>query len=453
MKIGSVGGKGGFGVRARMILKCLRSNRQCGGRCLGLEFLCRIGRNDSKGAGKAGNASAKEMGQSIERLFSAKPVRILKKLKAKGGGPIQYITAREARQALAVFSSRFSLKELKAGIGTHPHFKIRKVSDFVVDRTVARLKKESIRLKAKAKAEGKPVPLTPYDKARASGIRCQKGDKTCPKGPERVRLFVRAWLEQGGRDFYTGKKINLTNAVMDHLDPLSKGGTNTADNLVITSNNINYWKSAQTDKDTIITNLNRKIVQPDLGKLNKLVLAMASRKTDLVKRLRDEIRKDYNAKAVAADRPQGRGYIAGRNATSNWRDFFAKVGPEKFNTVKKIEEVVAQGKDGEGRKTIIKRLLESFKLKKIEAAGGDTTKGFYSWFAAKGNKGGQQSGGNLNTMKFLIGANNGISPKDMPIEWRLSFETQWRENTNAKGAANVRENLNDEWKNYLDSIK
>jgi hypothetical protein len=138
--------------------------------------------------------------------------------------------------------------------------------------------------------------------------------------------------------------------------------------------------------------------------------------------------------------------------TSNWRDFFAKVGPEKFNTVKKIEEVVARGADGEGRKTITKRLLESFKLKKVKETG-DKSAGFYAWFVTKGSKGGQQSGGGLNTMKFLIGANNGISPKDMPIEWRLSFETQWRENINAKGAANVRENLNDEWKSYLDSIK
>jgi hypothetical protein len=52
-----------------------------------------------------------------------------------------------------------------------------------------------------------------------------------------------------GRDAYTGKLLDWDESTIDHVIPSDRGGTDTYDNCVLTTREINNWKSNRLNSE------------------------------------------------------------------------------------------------------------------------------------------------------------------------------------------------------------
>ncbi len=57
------------------------------------------------------------------------------------------------------------------------------------------------------------------------------------------------WMRDEGIDQYTGKSLTRSSGTVDHIIPRSKGGSNTWENLALTSKEINSKKSNKTPEE------------------------------------------------------------------------------------------------------------------------------------------------------------------------------------------------------------
>jgi 5-methylcytosine-specific restriction endonuclease McrA len=69
------------------------------------------------------------------------------------------------------------------------------------------------------------------------------------------------WVRDNGVDQYTGKPLHPTEASIDHVLPVSKGGRNTWENMVLTHKQINYKKGNKLNEEVGLR-LIRKPVTP-----------------------------------------------------------------------------------------------------------------------------------------------------------------------------------------------
>lgn len=67
--------------------------------------------------------------------------------------------------------------------------------------------------------------------------------------PTKEALFIR----DNGTDAYTGKELDYENATKDHVIPLSRGGTDTYDNVVLTTKDINNRKGNMLNSEAGLT--------------------------------------------------------------------------------------------------------------------------------------------------------------------------------------------------------
>lgn len=67
--------------------------------------------------------------------------------------------------------------------------------------------------------------------------------------PTKEALFIR----DNGIDAYTGKELDFDNATKDHVIPLSRGGSDTYDNVVLTAKEINNRKGNKLNSEAGLT--------------------------------------------------------------------------------------------------------------------------------------------------------------------------------------------------------
>ena len=79
-----------------------------------------------------------------------------------------------------------------------------------------------------------------YDKIRTKAF---KGK------PTKQGLYHR----DGGRDAYTGKEMDIEDLCIDHVHPKAKGGTDTYDNTVLTTKEINNKKGSKLNSEAGLT--------------------------------------------------------------------------------------------------------------------------------------------------------------------------------------------------------
>jgi 5-methylcytosine-specific restriction endonuclease McrA len=95
------------------------------------------------------------------------------------------------------------------------------------------------------------IVLSTYDKVFRKNLRLTKRN-----------IYIR----DGYRCQYTGKKLKEVDADIDHVKPRSKGGTNSWDNMVVCTKDINRMKADRTPEQAGLK-LIRKPKKPDSGRL------------------------------------------------------------------------------------------------------------------------------------------------------------------------------------------
>jgi len=78
------------------------------------------------------------------------------------------------------------------------------------------------------------------------------------------------YLRDNGKDQYTGKKLKKDESSIDHVIPKSKGGKDEYENLVLTSKQLNSWKSDRLNEE-IGLKLIRKPMAPKPMPLSSLI--------------------------------------------------------------------------------------------------------------------------------------------------------------------------------------
>lgn len=78
------------------------------------------------------------------------------------------------------------------------------------------------------------------------------------------------WYRDNGVDQYTGKKLKRDEATIDHVEPKSKGGKDTWENLVVTHKKINSDKGNKSNSEAGLT-LIRKPIAPNPIPISSLI--------------------------------------------------------------------------------------------------------------------------------------------------------------------------------------
>jgi hypothetical protein len=378
-------------------LKCLPPNAQCGGRCLEPDKQCRV--------------NSPEVKSAIDRLLETKPKQLLKAAKAKGFGPVQYITHQDALRAYGVYGGA-DIFSMKRGEASHPYLKIGKIEQSAVDAVFNKLKADKEAAVKSAKEQGKKAPFTLYDRLANAGIR---GDNPKVSTEERVKIFIRLYMEQNGQSFATGNRVNLNRLVVDHVIPLTAGGKNTVDNMVLIENNINYWKKAIPTQEKMAEALERKIalpVSPDLLKnYAKSLAAGDKRESD---RLQAQIQNINKTVARDQDRLQARAFREGAKQKGAIAGSYEGLKWAKFNTIEALDNLSPK---------------ETKQLLKVQSKEAGTVRG---WLRNRASQSSVELG-STNVQKAQIFLTNGGKWKDLPESWKEDFKERYLNNQHPKG--------------------
>lgn len=389
-------------LKTGKILKCNPPNTQCGGLCLVPYKTC--------------SDQGPKTTQAIDQLFKTKPKQLLKAAIAKGFGPIQYITQQEALRAYGVYGGG-DIFQMKSGAISHPYIKINKIEQAVVDKYHDKLKADKIAAMSAAKAAGKKAPFTLYDRLTKAGIR--DNNPNMGKSPkmsteDKVKTFLRLYMEQNGQSFATGNRVNLNRLVVDHIIPLGAGGRNTADNMVLIESNINYWKKATpTQKDLAIA-LERKIQTPTSASLlTSYAKAVSSGNKAESEKLQKQILLVNKINNLRLDRAQAQAYREGAKQKESIASNYDNLRWAKFNTVSSLNSLFTK---------------EVEVLLKVQVKEGVGVRG---WYLASSRP------GPLEVQKLFIFLNNGGKWKDAPDSWKDTFKKAYSTNVNKTGNKNV----------------
>jgi len=380
------------------ILKCVKA-RQCGGRCLSPGDVCRID-------------------DAPTRALASKLIAKVPQYKKSRKGPkISYITQSEARLMRLVISSPNSLKDMASGAAPHPLIRINKtVTDKQIQKTLDRIKdtKNTVLLK----------------RIKTAGIRKQ-GNVSAPNKDEQARLFIGAYLRQGGRDFYTGKKLNLATAVIDHLVPLSRGGTNEGSNLALTTRNLNFYKKA-FDQSQLQVMLKTKTegLDPQFGDRLRKVLASGNIKEGqaLAKSASAELKKLERE----SDRRQAQALRAARSEKANLATQFKDGGWMLFNTAGAIQALSPKA------------------LKELLREQGESAGGAYSWYRSPTTSGGQVSETKGDSGRAVALIQSGAKRADVPTPWLNALKVDIQANRSETGQTKLRNSLGPEFRDLFE---
>jgi hypothetical protein len=376
-------------------LNCIVS-RQCGGKCLGRDQQCRID-----------DAASRKV---AAKLIASLPPSVRRKNTPK----VQYISQQEARLFRAVVSQPHRLDQMISGERPHPFLRINKISDKQIQNTYDRLK-----------ATGNKALLA---KITNAGIRSQ-GSEKAPKGEEKAKLFIGAYLKQGGRDFYTGKKINLALAVLDHLQPLSAGGKNAAGNLVITTRNVNFYKKDFSQEQLKeVLRLKTEGLDPKFGDRLRKALSSGSSKEILAlkKAASTEIRKAdiESAKRQAATLKAGRSNkeaLAEAFKNGQWLKYGSSAEVAKLSPASLKELLREQGNNG----------------------------GVYTWYKTATQTASATSLAKGNASRAIAAIQSGAKRADIPAEWLSALRSSIETNANAAGTAKIKKSLGSEFEDLF----
>lgn len=389
-------------LKSGKVLKCNPPNTQCGLRCLEPAKDC--------------SDSGPKTKEAIDQLFATKPRQLLKAAKVKGFGPIQYITQQEALRAYAVYKGA-DIFAIKKGEIAHPYIKMSKIEQSVVDKYHDKLKADKASAVLAAKASGKKAPFTLYDRLAKAGIR---GDNPKVSTEEKVKIFIKLYMEQNGQSFATGNRLNLNRLVVDHVIPLTAGGKNSAENMVLIESNINYWKKAiPTQKDMALA-LERKIQAPASPELLKsYTKAIVSGNKTEADKLQKQIILINKTGAKNLDRAQTQAYKAGAKEKATTAATYDGLRWAKFNTAESLNNLNAK---------------EVRQLLKVQAKESGTVRG---WLKNRATQE-QVELAPANVQKAQIFLTNGGKWKDMPDSWKDAFKERYLTNQHPKGNAAIK---------------
>jgi 5-methylcytosine-specific restriction endonuclease McrA len=385
-------------VRARRVneAKNCALGRGCGQTCIERQDICRLG--------------SKEARASAQRLLKSST----NKLK-KGAPKVQYITSGEARLMRVVADSKSSLLDIASGRARHPLYNTNlRVTDRQVGLTLARIKSQDKNL---------------YNRISSAGIRKQ-GSAVAPKKDTKAFIFTKAYLMQNGRDFYTGKPLNLRLAVLDHIVPLSKGGTNTQGNLVLTSRNINFYKKA----------------------LDQQGLKEALRvKTDsLDPKFGDRMRKALSAKDPAeALKLQKAASAAIRDAGRNSDKAQAKALRDGRAEKLALSQAFKDGRFLLYGNSALISLLPPKAIKELQREQHAQGMGVYTWFRSKTTSGTQVQALTNDAGKAIALIQSGGGRADVPKPWLQALRLAIENNAHAVGNKNLAASLGPEFKDLF----
>lgn len=372
---------------------CASGNEQCGGTCINPRVkTCRLNTPAVKSA--------------IQRLLDTKPRQLLKAAQAKGFGPVQYITQTEALRALAVYGSQSSISYMKSGAASHPYLKINRVEQAVVDSYHDLLKAEKLAAKARGDKS-----LSLYDRLSKAGIR---GDNPRVSTEDKVKIFIRLYMEQNGQSFATGNPVNLNRLVVDHVIPLSAGGKNSVENMVLIESNINYWKKAIPTQADMAQSLKNKIsLAVPLDTLERYAKALATNAAEGPK-IKAEILSLHKLQARTLDRQQSQQYKQGASNKAELLADYSDLRWAKFNTIASLEGLNAK---------------ETRQLLKAQSGEAKTTR---AW-TRKVETREQVELAKTSVQKAQIFLTNGGKWKDLPQSWKDDFKATYEANKHPKG--------------------
>jgi HNH endonuclease len=376
---------------------CTVGNEQCGGTCINPRVkTCRLNTPEIKSA--------------IQRLLDTKPRQLLKAAKAKGFGPVQYITQAEAMRSLAVYGSSASISDMKSGAASHPYIKINKIEQAAVDKYHDLLKAE----KLAAKASGSKA-LTLYDRLTKAGIR---GDNPKISTEDKVKIFIRLYMEQNGQSFATGNPVNLNRLVVDHVIPLSAGGKNSVENMVLIESNINYWKKAIPSQADLAQSLKNKIgLAVPAQTLEKLAKALAANSSESGK-IKAEILALHKLQARTLDRQQSQQYRQGASNKASLLNSYSNLRWAKFNTITSLEGLNAK---------------EARQLLKAQSTEAKTTRAWIKKIETRE----QVELAKTPVQKAQVFLTNGGKWKDLPQSWKDEFKLAYETNKHPKGTTAI----------------
>jgi hypothetical protein len=374
--------------------KSAAGNEQCRGTCINPRV-------------KACRLDTPKVKSAIQRLLDTKPRQLLKAAKTKGFGPVQYITQAEALRSLAVYGSSASISDMKTGAAFHPYIKINRVEQSVVDKYHDQLKAD--RLAAKASGD---KSLSLYNRLAKAGIR---GDNPKVSTKDKVKIFIRLYMEQNGQSFATGNPVNLNRLVVDHVIPLSAGGKNSVENMVLIENNINYWKKAIPSQADMAQSLRKKIglAVPE-PTLNRYALALANKNESEAARIKKDILTQHKAQARTLDRQQSQQFREGASNKNKLLNDYGNLRWAKFNTVASLEVLNA----GETRQ-----------LLKAQSAEAKTARAWTRKVETKE----QVELAKTIVQKAQVFLTNGGKWKDLPEGWKEEFKKTYETNKHPKG--------------------
>jgi hypothetical protein len=383
--------------RKNTSLKCVPPNAQCGGRCLEPNKQCRV--------------NSPEVKSAIDRLLETKPRRLLRAARAKGFGPVQYITHQEALRAYGVYGGA-DIFLIKQGKAAHPYIKINSIEQSAVDAVFNKLKADRDAAIKSAKEQGNKRPFTLYDRLANAGIR---GNNPKVSTEERVKIFIQLYMEQNGQSFATGNRVNLNRLVVDHIIPLTAGGKNTIDNMVLIENNINYWKKAVPTQEKMAEALERKIAlpaSPDLLKRYAKSLATGNKRES--DRLQAQIQSINKTITRDQDRLQARAFVEGARQKRALARAYESLRWAKFNTIEALENLSPK---------------ETSQLLKVQSKEAGTAR---AWLRKRAYPAPIQLG-STNVQKAQIFLTNGGKWKDLPESWKEDFKEKYLTNQHSKG--------------------
>lgn len=338
------------------------------------------------------------------RLFATKPKQLLKQAKEKGIGVIQYASHSEILRTLGVYGGKTSIQDMKSGKAEHPYIALnRNIKDKAVNDLHDHLKATDPGL---------------YTRLSNMGLR-SAGDLKAPPKSEQVKIALRVYLEQNGQSFATGKKVSLNRMSLDHIVPLSKGGTNSASNMVLIESNINYVKSAKETQADFADLLRKKALQvnspEDLAKFQK---AIDSKDPAKITAEQNRLRAANTVARLTFDKAQSQQLKDGKAAKAKTAEVYSGGGYAKFNSVESMKDLNAKQ---------LKAVITA------QAAAFSRPRGWYN-----GTTSGTQSelsGATITKTQVMLA--NGGSWNDVPQQWKDDFKAKFETNNNKGGQARV----------------
>jgi hypothetical protein len=294
---------------------------------------------------------------------------------------------------------------MKSGVDKHPYLEIKKVSQESVDKLHDKIKTNNPKL---------------YKKLQNKGIR-KAADGTTVPAAERTKTFIRVYLEQDGRSFATGKRTSINNMTLDHIVPLSSGGSNAASNLVLIESSLNYIKNNLSVSDFSKVLRNKVLETTTAGSLAKLEKAQQSGNKAEIAKAQKEVNTANTAARLSFDKKQRDEMKKARAEALARRNVFSGKANE-YNTVDKLLPLT--GKDA------IALLKEQGKVNGTITNWQKKEAGSLSKVASRPN-----------IAKLQIFLNSGGKWKDAPEAWKSEMQAAYAKNPYVLGKNLIREQL------------